>query len=184
MKTKGTTSAVSRYLATVITLFSFWILVTSEAFTGFLSDGGSPDAAVQEIMAGAFLSLLLSFWGYRYLTEKGLSIFAPKRILNFILFIPVFFYACLKANLDVAYRAIHPKMPIKPGIVVIKTKLKTDVGKLLLANSITLTPGTLTIDVCGEYLFIHWINVKTEDEQEAAKLISARFEKYIKAITE
>ena len=184
MKTKGNSKAASRYLTTVITLFCFWVLLTSEFFEEFLSDGGLSDAAFQEIIAGAILSLVLSLWLYRYLTEKGLSIFAPRRILYSILYIPIFFYACLKANLDVAYRVLHPKMPIKPGIVAIKTNLKSDVGKLLLANSITLTPGTLTIDVCGEYLFVHWINVKTEDEEEAGKIISARFEKYIKAITE
>ena len=88
----------------------------------------------------------------------------------------------VKANLDVAYRVIHPRMPIKPGIVVIKTNLKQDIAKLILANSITLTPGTLTLDIKEDKLLIHWIDVKAEDKDEATKIVGERFEKYLKVI--
>jgi len=184
MKANGQASATSRYTATAIALFCLWVLATSTVFDEFLAEAGPPGAALQEIVAGAILSLILAFWGYHYLTAKGLSNFAPRRILYAILYIPIFFYECLKANLDVAYRVIHPKMPIKPGIVAIRTSLKSDVGKLLLANSITLTPGTLTVDISGEYLFIHWINVKSTNVEEATGLIAGRFERYLKVITE
>ena len=73
-------------------------------------------------------------------------------------------------------------MPIKPGIVVIKTGLKSDIAKMILANSITLTPGTFTLDVISDKLLIHWINVKTEDIDEATSLIGHRFEKYLRVI--
>ena len=79
---------------------------------------------------------------------------------------------------------MDPKMPIRPGIVAIRTTLKSDIGQLMLANSITLTPGTLTVDVSDEYLFIHWINVKSTDVDEAGGLIAGRFEKYLKVIAE
>jgi multicomponent Na+:H+ antiporter subunit E len=89
------------------------------------------------------------------------------------------------ANLDVAYRALHPKMPINPGIVKIKTNLKTDSAITALANSITLTPGTMTVDVTDDgYLYIHWINVKSEDIEEATRIISQNFEWFIKKIFE
>jgi len=73
-------------------------------------------------------------------------------------------------------------MPIKPGIVVIKTSLKSDIAKMILANSITLTPGTFTLDVIGDELLVHWINVKTEDIDEATNMIGQRFEKYLRVI--
>ena len=184
MKAQEKAGPLSRYVATAIALFGLWILLTSTVFDEFLAATAPSGAAVQEIVAGAILSLLLALWGYRYLTARGLSIYAPRRVLCAILYIPVFFYECLKANLDVAYRVIHPKMPIKPGIVAIRTTLKSDVGKLLLANSITLTPGTLTVDVTDEYLFIHWINVKTTDVDEASRMIGGRFEGYLKVIAE
>ena len=184
MGTEVKASGVSRYMTTVIALFCLWTLLTSTVFDEFLVGAGPSGAALQEIVAGLLLSCLLAFWGYGHLTARGLSIYAPKRILWAMLYTPVFFYECMKANLDVAYRVIHPKMPIKPGIVAIRSTLKSDVGKLLLANSITLTPGTLTVDVTDEYLFIHWINVKTADVEEATRLIGGRFEGYLKVIAE
>jgi multicomponent Na+:H+ antiporter subunit E len=88
------------------------------------------------------------------------------------------------ANLDVAYRVINPGLPINPGIVKIKTGLKTNIAKTFLANSITLTPGTMTVDIQDEYLYIHWINVKHTDVEGATKDISRIFEKHLKRIFE
>jgi multicomponent Na+:H+ antiporter subunit E len=92
----------------------------------------------------------------------------------------------IKANLDVAYRVIHPKLPIKPGIVKVKTKLRSEAALTYLANSITLTPGTFTIDVDQEngYLYIHWIWVKSDDIEEATEIIVRRFEKILEKIFE
>ena len=184
MRADDKASSLSRYVATAIALFCLWILLTSTVFDEFLAKAGPSGAGLQEIIAGAILSLGLALWGYRYLTVRGMSIYSPKRMLYAVVYLPMFLYECVKANLDVAYRVIHPKMPIKPGIVAIRTTLKSDVGKLLLANSITLTPGTLTVDVTDEYLFIHWINVKTTDVGEASRLIAGRFEKYLEVIAE
>jgi multicomponent Na+:H+ antiporter subunit E len=51
-----------------------------------------------------------------------------------------------------------------------------------LANSITLTPGTLTMDVKGDNLLVHWINVKSTDTKEATSIIGKRFERFLKVI--
>jgi multicomponent Na+:H+ antiporter subunit E len=76
-------------------------------------------------------------------------------------------------------------MPIRPGIVKVKTSLKTATAITLLANSITLTPGTLTIEATGDgYLYVHWINVKSTNVEEASKHIVRRFEWYLKRIFE
>jgi multicomponent Na+:H+ antiporter subunit E len=92
----------------------------------------------------------------------------------------------IKANFDVAYRVVHPKLPIKPGIVKVKTKLKSDTGLTFLANSITLTPGTMSVDIDKEngYLYIHWINVKSTDLEKATEIIVSRFEKILEKIFE
>ncbi|MDD5675372.1 MAG: Na+/H+ antiporter subunit E, partial [Chitinivibrionales bacterium] len=80
---------------------------------------------------------------------------------------------------------LHPAMPIKPGVVKVKTTLTTATGIAVLANSITLTPGTHTIDVTPDgYLYVHWINVKTHDRDLATALIVGRFEWIIKRIFE
>jgi multicomponent Na+:H+ antiporter subunit E len=79
----------------------------------------------------------------------------------------------------VAKRVIDPKLPINPGIVAIKTDLKEDYKKLILANSITLTPGTITMDVQGDTLYIHWIDATTSDIQKASKEIAGSFEEVL-----
>ena len=135
-----------------------------------------------ELITASVVCLIVSLFGAGIYSKLGLPPVSIKRILFSLVYVIVLFWEIIRANFDVAYRVIHPKMPIKPGIVVIKTRLKSDIAKMILANSITLTPGTFTLDVIGNELLIHWINVKTEDLDEATSLIGYRFEKYLRVI--
>ena len=102
-----------------------------------------------------------------------------------ILYIPYLFWYILLANFDVAYRVINPAMPIRPGIVRFKTSLTTDLAKPFLANSITLTPGTLTVDIVGDEFFVHWIDVKhDEDPEKQGEIIAGNFERILRRIFE
>jgi multicomponent Na+:H+ antiporter subunit E len=136
----------------------------------------------QELLAGCAISLLLTIILKKTYRNLGLPPLSIKRIIYSLIYIGVLFKEIIKANLDVAYRVIHPKMPIRPGIVVIKTTLKQDIAKMILANSITLTPGTFTLDILGDTLLIHWINVQSDKTEEATKMIGERFEKYLRVI--
>jgi len=140
---------------------------------------------VQFIIAGLIASAFVSILFHEMLPKEHHIFVSPVRIFWFLVYVPVFIYYMLMANFDVVYRALHPAMPIKPGIVKIKTNLKTDSGITALANSITLTPGTLTVDLTDDgYLYIHWINVKSADIEEATKQIAGTFEWFIKKIFE
>jgi multicomponent Na+:H+ antiporter subunit E len=75
-------------------------------------------------------------------------------------------------------------MPIKPGIVKVKLNLKTNIAKTILANSITMTPGTISVDIIDDIIYVHWIYVSSEDPEVYSQKISGRFEKYIKKIFE
>jgi len=88
----------------------------------------------------------------------------------------------LKSNIDVALRVINPRLPINPGIVKVKTSLKSPLGRAVLANSITLTPGTLTVEMKNDYFYIHWIDVTSDDIEGATKAIVSHFEKYLETI--
>ena len=136
----------------------------------------------QELTVGIVTSLIISFFLSKTYLKLSFPPLSIKRIAFFFIYIGVLFKEIITANIDVAYRIIHPKMPIKPGIVVIKTSLRQDVAKMILANSITLTPGTFTLDIIEDTLLIHWINVKTEDINEATKMIGEKFEKYLRVI--
>ncbi len=165
----GEAGKISRYLYTVIVLFIIWLFLTSSL-------------DVQELEVGFVMSLIVAAFSYELFTTNGLRNLHPKRIAYAAAYIPYFLWAMIMANLDVAYRVLHPKRPINPGIVECKTVLKSDVGKLSLANSITLTPGTITLDVMGDRYFIHWIDVKDSTVEGASENITRPFEKFLKVI--
>jgi multicomponent Na+:H+ antiporter subunit E len=140
---------------------------------------------LQVMTAGVIAALIVAFLFHEILPKEHRVFISPVRIFWALVYMPVFFYYVIKANLDVVYRALHPEMPINPGIVKIKTNLKTESGITALANSITLTPGTLTVDLTDDgYLYIHWINVKSDDIEQATKFIAQRFEWFITKIFE
>lgn len=81
---------------------------------------------------------------------------APVEMLfSQILYIPWLLWEIVKANVDVARRIIDPAMPISPRIIRVKTSQKRDVGRVVYANSITLTPGTISIDTPGDEIVVH-----------------------------
>ena len=135
-----------------------------------------------ELLIGGFSLVLVAilFFGYSDL-YRAVKI-TPKIILFYPLYLLVFLKELIIANIDVALRVVKPSLPINPGIVAVKTSLKDPLSKLILANSITLTPGTLTVDVKDDTLFIHWIDVKDKDIEKATEDISSKFEKILKEI--
>ena len=166
-----------RRLIYFVLAFIIWILLTWPFVEGKI-DG-------QVVIAGFIVSIFVAIMFHEILPKEHHIFISPVRVFWFLIYLPVFFYYVLMANLDVVYRALHPKMPIKPGIVKIKTTLKTESGITALANSITLTPGTLTVDLTDDgFMYIHWINVKSDDVEQATKHIAQRFEWFLKKIFE
>ncbi len=140
----------------------------------------------QHLVTGAAVSLLVSILIGDMFVQGPHVLTHPSRYFWFLYYVPFFLWECFKANIDVAYRVVHWDMPIHPGIVKVKTTLKSDTGLTFLANSITLTPGTMTVDIDKEngYLYIHWIDVKDKDTERATKIIVEKFEKILKRIFE
>jgi len=169
-ETKNKTSfCLKSFIYLFLILFIIWLLLTLSFHW-------------QEISIGIIISLILSLILYKYYVGFGLPPLSAKRFAFSVAYVIVLFKEIIMANIDVAYRVIHPKMPIKPGIVIIKTQLKPDIAKMILANSITLTPGTFTLDILEDKLLIHWINVRSEDTEKATRIIGERFEKYLRVI--
>ncbi len=114
-----------------------------------------------ELVLGLLVSVITALFTQGLVKRRfPLYLFNPYRILLFIVYaLGPFFVAMARANIDVAYRVITGK--INPGIVKISPEFKTDAALTMLANSITLTPGTLTVDIDNDTkdLYIHWINV-------------------------
>jgi len=160
-----------RILVSFILLLLVWLALT-----------GSLDP--QQVVAGVVLAVLFSLVVSRLYRGGMARILNPVRWFWFLVYVVYFLYHCFRANLDVAYRALHPDMPIRPGIIKVRTSLTTDLAKTFLANSITLTPGTLTVDIKNDRLFVHWINISTDDPAEQTRIIVRRFEEVLRRIFE
>lgn len=141
-----------------------------------------------EVLFGLLLSLIVGFIARTIFIKKNYRMANPIRWITFLAYvIGPFFIGMAKANIDVAYRVITGK--INPGIVKISPQLKTDLGITMLANSITLTPGTLTVGIDEDKndLYIHWINVKKEALQKKpvdCKYICGNFHTWVRRIAE
>jgi len=160
-----------RYITVFILSMIFWLMLTFE-FT------------ISNIIVGAVGSLITSLIFTRFFVKNVYKLIQPHRYFWFLVYLVVFIWECIKANIDVAYRVLHPAMPIRPGIVKVKTTLKSDMAKMLLANSITMTPGTISVDIIDDYLYIHWIYISSDDPEVYTGIITGAFEKYIKRIIE
>jgi len=134
--------------------------------------------------AGVLFAIIIATLLVAALPKELGKIASPKRWMFLLIYLPYFFYYCVKANLDVAIRVIHPDVPIRPGIIKVRTTLKSDMAKTFLANSITLTPGTLTIDIDGDDFYVHWINIHTDDAAKRTSEICGRFEPLLRRIFE
>jgi len=163
--------------ALAVLLFIVWIFLAWPF--------GSGGVDYQSLVVGAIVSILSGLMFGEGFTESPRKFFEIKRYLWAIYYLPVLLYYIFLANFDVAYRVLHPGMPIRPGIVKVKTKLKSKSGITALANSITLTPGTMTIEVDPSgYLYVHWIYVKSENIEKATEMVVRKFERILERIYE
>ncbi|MDI7260362.1 MAG: Na+/H+ antiporter subunit E [Thermodesulfobacteriota bacterium] len=117
-------------------MFLFWILL-SGLFNAF------------HLIAGGICSALVAFLSHDLLV-KGKSDKILLKSWRLFRYIPWELWQIVLANIDVAYRVLHPKMPIDPCVIEFETSLRGDFALVTLANSITLTPGTITISVESE----------------------------------
>ena len=157
---------------------SVWLTV----LLTFLWFAANSSFGFETLATGALISALLA---YLFTRKRGAwrdIRFSPKRVHHFVLYTGVFVIELVRANISLMRVVFAPRIVIRPGIVRIKTKLKTPVGRLALANSIGLTPGSLVIDIRGEDLFIHWLDVKTTDIDEATEALVTPFEKHLEKV--
>ncbi len=152
----------------VVILFAVWMMLT--------------DTSRQEVLFGAGTAILIVLLFHRKLSVLEDVKLTPKSLVFMVRYLFVFMWELLKSNLDVALRVIKPALPINPGIVKVKTSLKSPLGRAFLANSITLTPGTLTVEMKGDFFYIHWIDVTTDNIEGATGSIVSKFEKYLEVI--
>ncbi|NJE25778.1 cation:proton antiporter [Thermococcus sp. MV5] len=138
----------------------------------------------EELVAGIIIAAMIGYVTRNIMDERLDYLFNPKRWVFFIVYaLGPFFYAMAKANFDVAYRVITGK--IRPGIVKISPDLTRDESRTLLANSITLTPGTFTLEIDEEgNFYVHWINVPPGKEKPTPEELCGYLPKWARRIAE
>jgi multicomponent Na+:H+ antiporter subunit E len=156
---------LKRRLLDAIIIFVLWLLLV-----------WSRD--VEGVVAGAILAVLFAALLSGLLPQRVERLLSPVRWFWALMHLLSLSFWIVLANFDVLYRVVHPNLPIRPGIVKVKTSLKSDEAKTFLANSITLTPGTLTVDIIDDWLYVHWINVheNIDDTEAITRDIAGRFE--------
>lgn len=158
----------SPYVLTFLICFLLWLMLTA-SFSN------------QELISGAIISLVVSLISApKVRILHGLR-FHPGFLFGLLKYLGYFIVALVKANFDLAKKVVSKDMKIHPGMVEVETTMCSDLGKLFLANSITLTPGTLTVDVIDNRLLVHWIDCPQDgDINTNTKKVVSKFEKYLK----
>lgn len=126
-----------------VLLLVFWIILSFEVTTTIL-------------VIGVLVSGLVVFYNYDLIFNKQeTTAFTVRFIVHFVVLVFVLVYNILKSNIQVAKIVLSKKMPIDPGFVEIKNPLKKELNQAFFANAITLTPGTLTVDMDEEKIVVH-----------------------------
>ncbi|NWF78045.1 MAG: Na+/H+ antiporter subunit E [Chloroflexi bacterium] len=144
-----------RFLITAVVAYAAYLILT-------IGSGTVALWSKEELIVGAIFAVIAGALLRNRFIGKDLRMLNPRRWFTFLVYLFPFFLAMAKANIDVAYRVITGR--INPAIVKINPNLKNDMSVTMLATSITLTPGTLSVDVEPKTneLYVHWINVDPE----------------------
>lgn len=160
---------ITRVVLTSVYLMIGWIL-----FTGTL--------ALFSLLLGSIFSFCVAFLTYSIFIEEVEA--ARRFLLPHIYLIPIYLGVLIYKIYVASFRMVFDliKGDINPRIVHFRTRLKSDMARVVLANSITLTPGTLTLDLDEDHLVVHWLNAKTTHSHYAGRLIKGHFEVWLRRI--
>lgn len=129
---------VRRWLVAGVLFGVIWVFVRGASLT--------LQSLLANLLVGIVVGLPVAFV-FRRLYEEEIDIRRPFRTMPYvILYVVVFLKEIVVANVDVAYRVLAPHMPLEPQVILVPLRVETSLGITTIANSITITPGTVTLD--------------------------------------
>ena len=144
---------------TFLVAFGFYLL---------LGDPTKPFDIVTGLLSAGIVTLVLS----RVVFESDPSIASLGRVARAAVYLPYLLVEVVRANLAVAWVVLHPDLPIEPQLVRVPAP-EGRIAQALLANSITLTPGTLTVDIVDDELVVHTLTAGTRTGLQEGSLARA-----------
>lgn len=160
---------VNGFLGLWAVLFTIWLCISSSLQADIVVSG----AVVAAVLACVFVASGEVWTEIRW---------TPRGLYHFLAYTGVFCVELVRANINMMRYVYAPRIAIRPGIIKIRTRLKSPVGRLALANSIALTPGSLVMDMTGDTLFIHLLDVETMDIDAASQAVAGPFETHLEAV--
>lgn len=140
-----------RWPAIGLTLAILWLFVRGVSL--------DPATVLGEFLIGLAIGVPLAFAFRRFYTDTIPALDVVTAIPAMVAYVVLFLWELLTANVDVAYRVLAPSMPIRPQVIELPLRVETDLAITTIANSITLTPGTLSMDYDPDRnsLYVHAI---------------------------
>jgi multicomponent Na+:H+ antiporter subunit E len=150
-------SQFQNFIGTTVILFAFWMLLSGKFDAFHLTLG---------IICSALIAYLFHDLLFANVRVGDMRIIFTR----FIVYIPWLILQIVLSNIHVALLVLRPKMPICPQIIKFETKLETDISCVALANSITLTPGTITMDIKDGVYYVHALSQKVADDLNTGEM--------------
>ena len=152
-------------LILLLLLFAFWLIL-------------SPAVSLQSVLIGIIVSILVVLYSQDVVfSEEEVTIYSLGKLKIFIVYMFTLLVEIIKANMDVAKVVLSPSLPISPSFIKVHVVFKNDFNKVIYANSVTLTPGTLSVDVRGDEYIIHALT-----DAAAAGMDNSILEQYVKRL--
>ena len=161
---RGQKRLISAVLQFII-LFAFWLILSGHYQVKYIVIGALSAGLVTFLTNDLFDAALR--YGERTEVKTRLDLL---QLWRFLLYLPWLLSRIIMANVQVAYLVLHPKMPIDPGLLVFRTRMKKGMAQVTLANSITLTPGTITTSLENGQYIIHTLKRPLAGELEDATM--------------
>jgi multicomponent Na+:H+ antiporter subunit E len=146
-------------------LFAFWLLLSGHYNATDIIIGAASAGLITWLTNDLFHSALS--YGERVEVKARLVLL---QLWRFVVYLPWLLSRIIMANVQVAYLVIHPKLPIDPGLLVFRTKMQKGISQVTLANSITLTPGTITTSLEDGRYIVHTLKRSLAGELEDATM--------------
>jgi len=168
------------YVVQFILSYLLWVLLVwpfDPSSDALLVRGGGAD-----LLAGLAVAALSAAVFGRMLPRNVGRLFSPLRYLFFCAYVLIAVWSLLAGCLDILYRTLHLRVPVRPSIVKVRTAIRSDMGRMLLANSVSLAPGTMAVDLVGQDLYVHWNCTLTDSPEIRTELLVGRFEGVLKRV--